>query len=143
MASNTPKTKGRSVVGKTVPKSKARRTPDPPVDRTVPTPAPTSEVVMEPAAPRKAESASPERMFELFAEADKRWPGQWVKIARYGSSHGYRIKRAIERGEVLVPGGPDAWEVKATGSTQGYQGKVRTELYARRIDHPDPTLYDD
>lgn len=77
---------------------------------------------------------TPENLFDLFAEAHKMYPGEWVLVAHYRSSHGYRIKRAIERGEIQVPGGGDAWEVKAVGEpNDDNYGRIETDLYARRI----------
>lgn len=115
----------------TTPKTKRRKVTTP----TTAPPIPTSEIVMEradPPDPRRG--PSPEHMFELFAEAHKKYPYEWVLIAKYRSSHGYRIKRAIERGEIQVPGGAGKWEVKASGAPNpDNYGRVETELYARRL----------
>lgn len=119
-----------------------KKTPDPtkakiPVGKIVPTPAQTSEIILEAAEPPTLrpgpKSGEDGAMFALFADVRKKFkPGVWALVVKYQSSHGYRVKRAIERGELMVPGGADAWEVKATGDRDEL-GRVHTELYARRV----------
>jgi len=108
-----------------------------PRGRVVTTPAATSQVVMKPAEPPTLrpgpKSGEDGELFRLFADVRKDFEvGEWALVVKYASSHGYRVKRAIERGEIMVPGGPDTWEVRATGERDAAD-RVHTELYARRL----------
>lgn len=119
---------------KKTPNAKKAKIPRGPV---VPTPAATAQVVLESKEPPTLrpgpKSGEDGAMWALFADVRRDFRvGEWALVVKYASSHGYRVKRAIERGDLMVPGGPDAWEVRATGERDAAD-RVHTELYARRL----------